>query len=58
MSSTAGVVILLVVIVALLVAGFVTFWVRDKQRADEEKGDPGRVAQEPTHTEREHRNAS
>ena len=58
MSSTTGAVILLVVIAALLALGFVAFWVRDKQRADEEKSDMERIQQEPTHTDRDHRRAS
>ncbi|MBO9521137.1 MAG: hypothetical protein J7518_06320 [Nocardioidaceae bacterium] len=58
MSSTTGAVILLVVLAAVLAIAFVAFWVRDKQRADEEKHDLGRIQQEPTHTDAEHRHPS
>ena len=47
MSSTAGVVALLIVVVTLLVAGFIAFWMRDKARADEESVDPQRMAPDP-----------
>jgi flagellar basal body-associated protein FliL len=47
MSSTAGTVALLIVVVTLLVAGFLAFWMRDKSRADEESTDQQRTAPDP-----------
>jgi cytoskeletal protein RodZ len=47
MGSTAGTVALLVVIVALIVGGFVAFWIWDKSRADDQATDPERSAADP-----------
>lgn len=47
MDSTAGTVALLIVLATLLVAAFVTLWIRDKRRSDEEAHDIQRIAHDP-----------
>lgn len=49
--TTTGAVILLIVLAAALVGGFIALWIGDKRRADEEAHDVDRITQDPTHTE-------
>jgi hypothetical protein len=48
MSSTAGAVTLLIVLMIVLAGAFIGLWIRDKGRADEEAHDIQRIAHDPT----------